>query len=157
MATTLAAAEKGILPPTITPEPRPATKRYVALDAYRELVRACALGRRRVLGHDSARLHVYGRRGHAIRHGPSHRTGRHTSGKFSSRADALHPSHHLEPNPHLGFRRSDQAAIDQRSFPDCLHLFPCLSHHALAVAIPGPRGFSAARGMDGIAFRFPGA
>ena len=38
MATTLAAAEKGILAPTITPRPRPATKRYVALDAYRGFI-----------------------------------------------------------------------------------------------------------------------
>jgi len=40
------------------------------------------------------------------------------------------------------------------SFADCLHLFPNLSDHALAVAIPGPRRFCAARGMDGVALRF---
>ena len=38
MATTLAASEKGVLPPATTLEPRPATKRYLALDAFRGFI-----------------------------------------------------------------------------------------------------------------------
>ena len=38
MATILATSEKGVLPPTLTPEPQPATKRYLALDAYRGFI-----------------------------------------------------------------------------------------------------------------------
>jgi len=38
MATTLCTSEKGVLPSTITAEHRPATKRYLALDAYRGFI-----------------------------------------------------------------------------------------------------------------------
>src|SRR6266404_4113132 len=120
-----------------------------------ELVPPRALGRRRILGHDSAFFYVYGRRGHAARPRPSHGTGRHTSREFSPRADALCPSDHPEPDPHLGFRRTDQAAVDQRSLSDRLHVRPYLSHHTMVVAISGPRGFCAARRMDRVALRFP--
>src|SRR3989441_9372223 len=38
MATTLAGTEKGVLPPATTLDPRPATNRYLALDAFRGFI-----------------------------------------------------------------------------------------------------------------------
>ena len=38
MATTLTPSEKSVLPPRTSPEPSPATKRYLALDAFRGFI-----------------------------------------------------------------------------------------------------------------------